>query len=292
MRITNDLAAIAALAGFTLVSTNISAQNDEREAAVLPTRYEVELIVFRHLDQSRNTPEIPAAASMIQDSPFELELSELPVEQGVLVAGDTVPGRQTWTTAAADDVDVQALPGQSRHDVKFLLMSPRPEWPDFVPFDEESFTLNGVYNRIIRLDAYEPVIHLGWVQPAKGTEEARPYRILSGPEAPVEISGTVTLYKERYLHLALDLALVSTTPDDVSNPATEIPPQRIFGLNMPASEDGPTGKISATHKLQQSRRVRVSNTHYFDHPLFGVIATISQIKETASSPNNPQTDAG
>jgi len=292
MRIAHSLIAIAALAGLTLVGTNVPAQTDGPAPETLPTRYEVELIVFRHLDQSGNTLEIPAAASMIQDSPFELQLAEIPTEKDVLIAGDTVSERQTWTTAADDDVNSQPNRHRSEPTVSFLLLSPRAEWPDFLPFDKESFALNGVYNRIIRLDAYEPLIHLGWIQPAKSTDDAKPYRILSQPDAPVEITGTVTLYKERYLHLALDLALESIPAVEVFESETEIPPERVFGRGMSAAEDEPASQVSATHKLQQSRRIRVSNTHYFDHPLFGVIATVSKIEETAASPDNLQPDAG
>lgn len=291
------MTAITGLAGFMLVSTGVLAQNDDQDPVAFPTRYEVELIIFRHLDQSRNTPEIPAAASMIQDSPFDLKLADPSLEKDPRVAVDTAPERQIRTMASEEKLtgDVDNQPYLSRPDeiVSFLVMSPRAEFPDFVPFDEASFTLNGVYNRIIRLDAYEPLIHLGWVQPAKNTEAAKPYQITNQSGAPVGITGTVTLYKERYLHLALDLALESIPEDEALEPAAqEIPPERVFGLSMPVSEDKPTEHASATHKLQQSRRIRVSNVHYFDHPLFGVIATVNKIEEAASSPDNPRPDAG
>ena len=279
------------MAGLLLASSQTPAQDSEPEKSALPTRYEVELIIFRHLDQSGNTPEIPAAASMVQDSPFDLQLAEIPTEETVLIAGDTVAGQQFWTTAADDDGH-RMSPGRREQVVSFLLLSPRAEWPDFLPSDQKSFALNGVYNRINRLDAYEPLIHLGWVQPAMSTDEAKPFRIVNQSNGPVEITGTVTLYKERYLHLALDLALESGLADEASTPAAEIPQKRVFGLNMPVTENKPAQQPNATHKLQQTRRIRVSNTHYFDHPLFGVIATVSEIEETASSPGYTQPGAG
>jgi hypothetical protein len=247
MRIAIFLTALMSLPGFILLGTETLAQDNDQDPVALPTRYEVELIIFRHLDQSRNTAEIPAPASMIQDSPFELNL---------------------------------ATP---------LVSQPGAEFPDFAPFKEESFTLNGVYNRISRLEAYEPLAHLGWVQPAKNTEQAIPYQIANQSDLPRGITGTVTLYKERYLHLALDLALESRPSDEAAAPVAEIPPERVFGLST--SVDEPTRRANATHRLQQSRRVRVSNTHYFDHPLFGVIAKINVI-ETASGPDGTQPDPG
>jgi hypothetical protein len=274
-----------------MAGSQTPAQDSEPEKSALPTRYEVELIIFRHLDQSGNTPEIPAAASMVHDSPFELQLAEIPTEESVLAAGDAVAGRQPWTTAA-DDEGHRLSPGRREQVVSFLLLSPRAEWPDFFPSDQKSFALNEVYNRINRLNAYEPLIHLGWVQPAMSTDEARPFRIVNQSNGPVAVTGTVTLYKERYLHLALDLALDSRLADEAAEPAAETPPQRVFRLNMPVAENKPAQQTNAIHKLQQTRRIRISKTQYFDHPLFGVIATVSEIEETASTPDYAQPDTG
>ena len=293
MRIAIFLTALMSLPGFILLGTETLAQDNDQDPVALPTRYEVELIIFRHLDQSRNTAEIPAPASMIHDSPFELNLATPPVEQDPRAAGGTARAQQNGTTAAEDELGAGAgmQPSSERRDqgVDFLVSQPGAEFPDFAPFKEESFTLNGVYNRISRLEAYEPLAHLGWVQPAKNTEQAIPYQIANQSDLPRGITGTVTLYKERYLHLALDLALESRPSDEAAAPAAEIPPERVFGLST--SVDEPTRRANATHRLQQSRRVRVSNTHYFDHPLFGVIAKINVI-ETASGPDGTQPDPG
>ena len=292
MRIAKSLKVIASLAALMLVSMQSYAQNSQSEASILPPRYEVELIIFRHLDQSRNTPEIPAAASMIQDSPFELQLAETGPGQDARSASDTLPEGRARATAEDDGFGSQPTRRRSRQVVSFLLLSPRPEWPDFIAFDKKSYSLNGVYNRIIRLDAYQPLVHLGWIQAAKSTAEAKPFHIESEPDAPLEVSGTITLYKERYLHLALDLSLETAPSDEISEPAAEIPPERVFGLNFSAPQDDRSVTVNETHKLQQSRRIRVSNTHYFDHPLFGVIATVSAIEETLSDSQAQRPDAG
>jgi hypothetical protein len=294
MRIPLFSSALTGLAGLLLVSTGTLAQNDDPDPLAVPTRYEVELIIFRHLDQSGNTAEIPAAASMVQDSPFDLNLTELPFQPEAVGGGHAAAEPQFWVTAsdnqAADDIRDQRPPVRPEQAVDFILLSPRAGFPDFLPLDEGSFALNGAYNRMVRLDAYEPLIHLGWIQPVRNTEEAIPYRIVNQSGAPVSITGTVTLYKERYLHLELDLALEPTTDERVVMPAADVPPERVFGLSS-APADEPIEQTSAIHRLQQSRRVRVSNTHYFDHPLFGVIATVNKI-ETASGPQDARPDTG
>jgi len=70
----------------------------------------------------------------------------------------------------------------------------------------------------------------------------------------VRVEGTVRVAVERYLHLYLDLKLVDTT----------------LTLNADFSDyDLPE------FRLNQHRRMRSKELHYFDHPKFGVIALIT-----------------
>jgi len=295
MRIAAYLTAIAGAAGLTIISTSLRAQDSDAEALSLPNRYEVEVIIFRHLDQSRNTPEIPAAASMIEASPFDLDLTEQPGETGALASINAESGQQSWATSALENETeyrrLQQSVRRSGPTPSFVLLPMTLEFPDFYPFDKTAFSLNRVYNRIDRLDAYQPLMHLGWIQPVKSTGEARPFLISNPSAEPVGVTGTVTLYKERYLHLALNLALESPPAVNASSPGTEPPPDRVFGLGTFTEPEVDSAATSETHKLLQSRRIRLSTTHYFDHPLFGVIATVNEI-ETVVDPDAASTDAG
>lgn len=272
-------------AGLVLGPTGLTAQESGNDTMSLPSRYVVELIIFRHLDQSRNTPEIPAAASMIEASPFELNLAELPGETGA----EAEFQERTWATAAEStpsDAPLGRRPARkSGPMVGFVLLPLTLEFPDFLPSDKAEFQLTRVYSRIDRLDAYEPLLHLGWIQPARGTDEAKSYLIGNPPEGEsVGVSGTITLYKERYIHLALDLALDSAPAGDSFTPIAEPPPERVFGTETFVEPQDVDRRNNETHKLQQSRRIRLSTTHYFDHPLFGVIATVNEI-ETVTDPD-------
>ena len=290
---TSVLAAIVATMGFTAANQSAAQQPDEGRP-VFPSRYEVEVIIFRHLDQSRNTPEMPAAASMIEASPFDLSLAELPDDAAPPPGATSATAERGWKTSAGDiertDDRRRRAARRTEAGPEFILLPLSLEFPDFVPFAKENFKLNRIYNRLARLDAYEPLAHLGWIQPAKSTQDAKPFAISSAVVEPASVTGTVTLYKERYLHLALNLAL-DAEPEIVPIETIDEPPtERVFGIE---SFVEPTLEpvVDETHKLQQSRRIRISRTHYFDHPQFGVIATVNEI-ETIVNPSGQNTDSG
>jgi hypothetical protein len=68
-----------------------------------------------------------------------------------------------------------------------------------------------------------------------------------------QLDGTVTLVRERFLHLDVDLVLQSI------------------------------------YTLDETRRVRSGERHYFDHPMFGVIAEVTPY--SAPAPAAPQETA-
>jgi len=140
----------------------------------------------------------------------------------------------------------------------------------------EALQLNAEWNRLRRSTAYHPLLHIAWRQPGLTRAEARavhlrgraatpagdiqsvpaaPGAALSGPPAPrsPEIEGTLRLYRARYLHLDVDLRYQP-------------------GLPPPGLEQ----EVSA-FRLTESRRVRSRKLHYFDHPLFGVLALVTPV---------------
>jgi len=244
------LTRIVCLSGL-LLAANMAIAADMPAA---PERYRVELVVFRYLDQSRNTPEIPAASSVFQPSPLDLSLDELP--------------RQPTQTPAGPFVMPGNAPVQSsrRPPIRFQINELHPAYPDFVPLRDQEHSLDQVYARLKRIDAYEPVLHVGWVQPARNTDEAKPYRIEPARDGETSgLAGTVTLYKGRFLHLAIDLSLKVEEP----------PVEPRFLFNVHANE------APVTYKLTESRRIRGTTAHYFDSPQFGVIARIQEVETAA-----------
>ncbi|MDP6674945.1 MAG: hypothetical protein QGH93_08895, partial [Gammaproteobacteria bacterium] len=101
-----------------------------------PDRYQVELIVFRHIDQSRNTPETPAAASIFQVSPLNLMLAEIPLQT------PQIPSAPLGMLTDTQNKRPSRLP------ISFQLLELDPSYPYFVPLRADTHTLNQIYARL------------------------------------------------------------------------------------------------------------------------------------------------
>ena len=155
------------------------------------------------------------------------------------------------------------------------------------------FALSGVWDSLRRSARYRPFLHVGWRQPGLSHGAARPVRdcldghyVLSvdgtgyfsssrvhcaqccvgphlgvrratggpGPEGGERpaVDGTVKVSLARYLHVALDLVYSRPGNDETAAPNAD----------------------PARFRLVSERRMRSGELHYFDHPLFGVLALI------------------
>ncbi len=100
--------------------------------------------------------------------------------------------------------------------------------------------LAGIAARLRQSPDYQLVYHGGWLQPVQPRQGTT--AILLAPQAAVPaLGGSITVYRERFLHALLDVTLG-------------------------------TGATQA--RLQQSRRLRDATPQYFDHPVFGVILSV------------------
>lgn len=220
-----------------------------------PELYEVELIVFRHADQTRTTPESPTVSSIFEPPPLELTLPELPV----------LPGSGAVQAGGPLTIDADERPRLA--PIEFHLLELEPVHPDFVPLRPGQHQLDRAYERLARIDAYEPLLHLGWIQPARNTGDTRPFRIEPDVAGRSGITGSVSLFKERYLHIEMDLSLTA-------EPAPGKTPF-FFGWG--------TDETPQPHRLSESRRIIGTATHYFDGPYFGVIARIQEVRTAAAA---------
>ena len=137
----------------------------------------------------------------------------------------------------------------------------QPERPvEFVLMNKDEFTLVDAYQRMRRLEVYEPLAHFGWTQSTVTEEDAITRPLANFVRPPRGLDGEITLYLNRYLHLALDLKLnaPSNRSDDIyafdSEPATH-------------------------YRINEDRIMRNGELRYFDHPKFGVLAKITRFEE-------------
>ena len=102
-----------------------------------------------------------------------------------------------------------------------------------------------------------------------------------GPEME-ELSGKVRLSVSRYLHLEVDLDF--RTPIIKEETVLVPPPPQesgFFTSSEPPAE--PTTRVEQrlalqSFRLQESRRMRSKEVHYFDHPMFSVISRVIPYK--------------
>lgn len=223
-------------------------------------RYEIEIIVFRHLDQSRNTPEQAAGQFVIRSSPLDLDVMSRPAP----LAAHTDPSAQGEAT----------VPRREGPQVDFQLLEPDARFPDYVPMDGHQ--LKNVYARLERLDAYEPILYRAWLQAARPAKQAVPLPVAADPLDDLRLRGTITVYRERYLHMEVDLDLSAVAPEGTPSDADSLP---TYGDVFAPQEPAPLVPTSApAYHLQESRRIRGVNPQYFDHPQFGVIAVVSRVE--------------
>ena len=120
------------------------------------------------------------------------------------------------------------------------------QWPKrvvdlstFAEVSPENRILNGAYGVLSRSAGYHPLMHVSWVQAIGPNRIGDAVRIQGANGA---IDGFVRIQRGQYLTLIVDL---------------EYQP----GVNR-------------YYRLHEKRRIKFNETHYLDHPKFGVIAKV------------------
>ena len=192
-----------------------SAPEDEIEEI---RRYTVEVIIFSYAQ------DVGLGSEIFVPEPSEVE-DFLPPEGEAIVFDDT-----SLNEPVADEPELRDL--------------------GIVLLETEELTLTEIRQRLDRLDVYEPLMHFGWTQPTYPAEETPPIQLHTFGRPPPTLSGELTLYLSRFLHLVVDLSLDS-----------EQDFERIV------------------YRIDEDRILKNGETRYFDHPRFGVIAKVTRVEE-------------
>lgn len=165
---------------------------------------------------------------------------------------------------------------------------------------------------IDRQSGMRVLVHERWVQPAQWQGRPAPVAITGGRAVGgghFELEGYVTLRVSRFLHFQTHLWLSeftgTATPAAVDGAPPfrlpELPPRHGEHVAPPApsnpvatwSGDGFDGTPVAAAAppapsqvltLQQQRRIRFGEQHYFDHPRFGVLVQVTDHRPTEPAP--------
>lgn len=249
-----------------LLATSIACAYAQQEQELLPDeeagetvepirRYTVELIIFAY-------GEAVSAGSEIW----------LPEEPAIETPVDTVYGDYP------DEFDEQLseieVPGIARRYMDLEL----------VLFQEDDFTMDGIYDKLVELEAYEPIVRAGWTQPTyeRAVTASIPLDMLA--ESPPWIDGELTLYLGRYLHLVIDLTMDSdrarfAEPDDTSPGVLSFGDSRVQNEYGMIDEYGELLVAPVRYRIIEDRIMKNGDIRYFDHPKFGVIAKITRFEE-------------
>jgi hypothetical protein len=240
----------AALVTLAFVTSGALAQTAVIEDEIPEIRrYTVEMIIFSYAQDVSAGSEI-----FVPDLPPPLDPDDLP--------------------GVESDMALQSVPEVIAEPEEELELLEEPRKYEIVMLAEEDFQLTDTYERLQRLDAYEPLLHFGWTQPTYPEEdtEARPLSSFVTPPAGLE--GELSLYLSRYLHLAVKLQL---------DAADSEPLDRQVASNSFADSYTDFGNETVSYpvryRIDEDRIFRNGELRYFDHPKFGVLAKISRVED-------------
>ena len=162
----------------------------------------------------------------------------------------------------------------------------------FRELDIDSYRLEGIY-RVLKLSReYRPLYHTSWQQPALSAVSSRAVHLETfyetvnvEEELPPELAaiqiadesytppellfdGTIRLRSSRFLHVDVDMAYFPKT----------MPGMGQAGPVSQNRENIYTSQYAEYVRMQESRKIKLNELHYFDHPLFGVILQVSRLQ--------------
>lgn len=156
--------------------------------------------------------------------------------------------------------------------------------PELVLFGEDDFTMNHIYDKLVELDAYEPLVRAGWTQPTYEKEVTGPIELQTLAEAPPWLDGSLTLYLGRFLHLVVDLTMnadrsVAEAVDDDSGVEPNFGDSRMQHDYQAIDAYGELLAPPIRYRIFEDRIVKNGDIRYYDHPKFGVVAKITRYEE-------------
>lgn len=131
----------------------------------------------------------------------------------------------------------------------------RPQWDNalaifddaddsrFTPLSSARYKMGGVYRTLRSSRGYRPILHLAWEQTGLPSSRARDVYIAADNG---QVEGEIQLEQSRFLHVEMDLIYP-------------------FGDSK--------GQFA---RLQERRRMKLKELHYFDNPVFGAIVQVTR----------------
>ncbi|MEQ8208154.1 MAG: CsiV family protein [Woeseia sp.] len=258
-----------------LAGSIAQAQTTAETAAPEPEarRYTVEIILFRYSESVSTGNEVfpPELPTLPNDDAFgsvEDDGGLAPLNaDAVPEFGDLIPVPDDSAVPMDTELEEIVLPGQ-RVELQVLR--------------REELQLADVYNKLERLDAYEPVLWSGWTQSVLDRDASPSIPLRRLGNVPFEFDGELQLYLSRFLHLVVDLSL---TPRLEGNSNSNVPVFDDRRGNTPFAgyDPQPTGTVRL--RINEDRIMKSGDLRYFDHPRFGILAKVTRLEAAEAASN-------
>lgn len=213
-------------------------------------RFRVELVIFAHEPGARGASEDFLAEPEL---PPQLRLEEVDL---------AFTQRPDWLALLAEPPEA----GAPEDALQTVALPPYRQL-----LDPAAAELSPLMRRLNAQSAYRPLMHLVWDQVAAVDAEPPVIDVGASVLASPQLRGTATLSRSRFLHLRLDLEYL---PEGAPAPLPLAPGGRLQDTRV----------LVPRYRLQESRRMRSGELHYFDHPAFGVIAMVTPVSANRAAP--------
>jgi hypothetical protein len=145
--------------------------------------------------------------------------------------------------------------------------------------DPEEHAMQDIYEKMVLLDAYEPIMRAAWTQATFEKDQTLPIRLRRVGNAPLRLDGNLTLYLSRYLHLVVDLTIEA---EQAQSGGRDDDGVRYYGDRRSSRNYGYGYEQETTtikYNISEDRIFRNGELRYYDHPRFGVLARITRYEE-------------
>jgi Peptidoglycan-binding protein, CsiV len=241
-------------------------------------RYTVELIVFTYGAEVSSGSEIfvPDKPKIIPDA--DESEGQAPDES----VNDSPPA--VFSDGRGDTFEV--MPPETEQGDAVPQEAPPREQIELHLLGSGEYTMDDIYRRLEQLDAYEPIMRAAWTQttPTKEVSPAVHLRALGTP--PAGLDGSITLYRGRYLHLVVDLALdaegergAMSATDRLVYDTDEVGSDQVGDDRMGEQDGAEFGgmlRLPVRYRIAEDRIMKTGEIRYYDHPRFGVIAKVTK----------------
>ncbi len=278
------LAACVALALSGAATAQLEGAGEEAEEVEEIRHYTVEMIVFEYADSALagNEQFLP------DEQPLEEELEAIPSR----TFGDPETFVEPDTPVAVGDTEITQdealeflLPEEPEEEQELEELPSHILQTQLEVLDPEAHAMQEIYEKLVELDAYRPLMRAAWTQATFEKEQTLPIRLRRLGNAPLRLDGTVMLYLSRYLHFVVDLT-IEAHPEQTVNPYDD--GTRYFGDRRWSTRYGFGNERQLTpikYMISEDRIFRNGELRYYDHPKFGVLVRVTRIEE-----EEPETD--